>query len=154
MYFAILSMSLLANSSVAAPPLPELTDEDELLCAWLFATGITFSLRDLSSRTPGDVLLATEEDPAGFVADAIGIFDTTTPYLTVGLLVFLVVLLLLPLLLLILAFTLSASFSWHIMFSRRLMGVDSGPKKSEMVLERVLRNASFRLREDLYGGLR
>lgn len=62
-------------------------------------------------------------------------------------------LLLLPLLLLMLiACTLSASFSWHIMFSSRLMGVDSGPKKSEMVLERVFRNASCRFRDDLYGG--
>lgn len=52
------------------------------------------------------------------------------------------------------ACALSASFSWHIIFNRRLMGVDSGPKKSEMVLERVFRNASFRFRADLYGGLR
>lgn len=34
------------------------------------------------------------------------------------------------------------------------MGVDSGPKKSEMVLERVFRNASFRFKADLYGGRR
>lgn len=60
----------------------------------------------------------------------------------------------LPLVLLI-ACALSASFSWHIMFSRRLMGVDSGPKKSDMVLERVFRNASCRLRADLrVGGCR
>lgn len=55
-------------------------------------------------------------------------------------------LLLLPLLLLMFAFALSASFSWHIIFNRRLMGVDSGPKKSEMVLERAFRKASCLLR--------
>lgn len=58
------------------------------------------------------------------------------------------------LLVLLIACALSASFSWHIMFSRRLMGVDSGPKKSDMVLERVFTNASCRLREDLRGGWR
>lgn len=88
-----------------------------------------------------------------FVAGATEIFDRTpsllVPVLPGGCLGLLV---LLPLLLLMVAFALSASFSWHIMFSRRLMGVDSGPKKSEMVLERVFRNASCRLRADFWGG--
>lgn len=129
MYFAILSISLLANSSAAAavvapacPLPPDVTDEadDELARA----AGITFSLRD-------DVLLAG----APFRPP-----EPATPGL--------------PLVLLI-ACALSASFSWHIMFSRRLMGVDSGPKKSDMVLERVFRNASCRLRADLrVGGCR
>lgn len=129
MYFAILSISLLANSSAAAavvapacPLPPDVTDEaDDELARVAVVAGITFSLRD-------DVLLAGAP------------FRPATPGL--------------PLVLLI-ACALSASFSWHIMFSRRLMGVDSGPKKSDMVLERVFRNASCRLRADLrVGGCR
>lgn len=73
------------------------------------------------------------EDAAVLAADSLGLLEV------------------LPLLLLI-AWTLSASFSWHIMLSRREIGVDSVPKKSEMVLERVFRKASFRFSEDLYGG--
>lgn len=148
-------MSLAANSSVEAA-----ADGDAL---WPLATGITFSFRDLSTRP-----LAVEEELAEddvdvdraavateFVAGATEIFDRTPsplwppPPLLGGLGL---LLLLLPLLLLMFAFALSASFSWHIIFNRRLMGVDSGPKKSEMVLERVFRNASCRLRADFRGG--
>lgn len=122
MYFAILSISLLANSSAVTPtcPLPpDVTDEADDEPAR--TVGITFSLRD-------DVLLAGAP------------LRPATPGLP-----------LVPLI----ACALSASFSWHIMFSRRLMGVDSGPKKSDMVLERVFRNASCRLRADLrVGGCR
>lgn len=127
LYFAILSMSLVANTSVAfeacpeplpdVPDVTEVEDEDDPPPArgcW----GTTFSLR---------------EDAAVLAADNLGLLEV------------------LPLLLLI-AWTLSASFSWHIMLSRREMGVDSVPKKSEMVLERVFRKASFRFSEDLYGG--
>lgn len=125
MYFAILSISLLANSSAVAPasPLPpDVTDEaDDEPARVAAVAGITFSLRD-------DVLLTGAP------------FRPATPGLP-----------LVPLI----ACALSASFSWHIMFSRRLMGVDSGPKKSDMVLERVFRNASCRLRADLrVGGAR
>lgn len=130
LYFAILSMSLVANSSVAAwpLPLPELTDEDDPP-----ALGITFSFRDVR----------TVARPAPVAASRLAALAEP------GLLP-----LLLPLLLLMLiACALSASFSWHIMFSSRLMGVDSGPKKSDMVLERVFRNASCRFSDDLYGGL-
>lgn len=155
-------MSLAANSSV---------DGDEL---WLWlavvvavavaaVTGITFSLRDLSPRAlpvaaEEEDELAEDDDEADradeFVAGASEIFDRTPSLLPavpggLGLLA------LLPLLLLMFAFALSASFSWHIIFNRRLMGVDSGPKKSEMVLERVFRNASCRLRAGFCaGGLR
>lgn len=130
--------------------------------------GITFSLRDLSTRALPVAAAAEDEDPDElpeddadralpdeFVAGASEIFDRTPsrgalPAGGLGLLV-----LELPLLLLMVAFALSASFSWHIIFSRRLMGVDSGPKKSEMVLERVFRNASCRLRAGFCaGGLR
>lgn len=130
LYFAILSMSLAANSSAApaaCPPLPEVADEAEDDPA---RSGTTFSLRDVDALADDAVRLPSRLPPeAGF-----------------GLLP-----LVLPLLLLI-ACALSASFSWHIMLSRREMGVDSGPKKSEMVLERVFRKASFRLRDDLWGG--
>lgn len=122
LYFAILSMSLVANTSALAAwppevlPLPDVTEADEddppARC-W----GTTFSLREDAAFTVSFGLLE----------------------------------LVLPLLLLI-AWTLSASFSWHIMLSRRETGVDSGPKKSEMVLERFFRKASFRFRDDLYGG--
>lgn len=128
LYFAILSMSLEAKSSAAPaacpPPLPEVADEDDpaRCCA-----GTTFSLREVDVLAEDAAVRTSRLPPeAGF-----------------GLLP-----LVLPLLLLI-ACTLSASFSWHIMLSRREMGVDSGPKKSEMVLERVFRKASFRLRDDL-----
>lgn len=122
-------------------------------------TGITFSLRDLSTRAlpaaeeeelPEDEDAVVDDWADEFVAGATEIFDRTGPSLLLvvpgglGLLV--------PLLLLMFAFALSASFSWHIIFNRRLMGVDSGPKKSEMVLERVFRNASCRLRADFWGG--
>lgn len=127
LYFAILSMSLAANSSAApaaCPPLPEVADEaedDPARC------GTTFSLRDVDALAVDTVRLPPPE--AGF-----GLLPPVLP------------------LLLLIACTLSASFSWHIMLSRREMGVDSGPKKSEMVLERVFRKASFRLRDDLWGG--
>lgn len=124
MYFAILSMSLLANASAATfevcpepllvPDVTEVDEDDPPARCW----GTTFSLRE-------DAVFA----------DSFGL-----PELVV-----------LPLLLLI-AWALSASFSWHIMLSRREMGVDSGPKKSEIVLERVFRKASFRFNDDLYGG--
>lgn len=129
LYFAILSMSLVANTSAvtlgaACPePLPDVVDVTEVdeddppaRGCW----GTTFSLR---------------EDAAAAVlaVNNLGLLEV------------------LPLLLLI-AWALSASFSWHIMLSRREMGVDSGPKKSDMVLERVFRKASFRFSEDLYGG--
>lgn len=79
-------MSLLANGSVVAePPLPEWIDGDEL---WLLAvTGITFSLRDLSTR----VVEEPEEDDDddvddAFAADAIEIFDRTpSPLMPAGL---------------------------------------------------------------------
>lgn len=125
LYFAILSMSLVANTSaLACPPealpLLDVTEADEddpppdVRCCW----GTTFSLRE-------DVLA---------VVNLGGLLEPVLP------------------LLLLIAWTLSASFSWHIMLSKREMGVDSGPKKSEMVLERVFRKASFRFNEDLYGG--
>lgn len=130
LYFAILSMSLAANSSAApaaCPPLPEVADEaedDPARC------GTTFSLRDVDALADDAVRLPSRLPPeAGF-----GLLPPVLP------------------LLLLIACTLSASFSWHIMLSRREMGVDSGPKKSEMVLERVFRKASFRLRDDLWGG--
>lgn len=126
MYFAILSMSLVANTSAvtfeaACPePLPDVVDVTEADEDDPPARGTTFSLR---------------EDAAAAVlaVNNLGLLEV------------------LPLLLLI-AWALSASFSWHIMLSRREMGVDSGPKKSDMVLERVFRKASFRFSEDLYGG--
>lgn len=130
LYFAILSMSLAANRSAApaaCPPLPEVADEDDPARCWAAIAGTTFSLRAVDVLADDTVRLPSRLPPeAGF-----------------GLLP-----LVLPLLLLI-ACTLSASFSWHIMLSRREMGVDSGPKKSDMVLERVFRKASFRLRDDL-----
>lgn len=128
LYFAILSMSLVANASAVAleaacpealPLLPDVTEVDEDDPPPARCWGTTFSLRE-------DAVFAVN-------------FGLLEPPVV------------LPLLLLI-AWTLSASFSWHIMFSRREMGVDSGPKKSEMVLERVFRKASFRFSEDLYGG--
>lgn len=131
-------MSLEANSSVAAAPplplpLPEVTDEVEddpprrVVVVVVVVDGTTFSLREIAVLA--DAVRASRLPPeAGF-----------------GLLP-----LVLPLLLLI-ACALSASFSWHIMLSRREMGVDSGPKKSEIVLERVFRKASFRFTDDLYG---
>lgn len=131
-------MSLEANSSVAAAPplplpLPEVTDEVEddpprrVVVVVVVDDGTTFSLREIAVLA--DAVRASRLPPeAGF-----------------GLLP-----LVLPLLLLI-ACALSASFSWHIMLSRREMGVDSGPKKSEIVLERVFRKASFRFTDDLYG---
>lgn len=155
-------MSLVANGSVLAAPLllpPEWIDGDEL-CRLAVGTGITFSLRGLSTLAVEELEEEAEEDDAdddAFAAGAIEIFDRTpsplVPLTSLGLL-WPFGTLLLPLLLLMIACALSASFSWHIIFNRRLMGVDSGPKKSEMVLERVFRNASFRFRADLYGGLR
>lgn len=150
-------MSLAAtNISVEAA----LIAGDVLWAVVVVIAGITFSLRDLSTRA----LLAVEEELAEddddvdrevkFVANATEIFDRTpSPLWPAG---GLGLLLLLPLLLLMFALALSASFSWHIIFNRRLMGVDSGPKKSEMVLERVFRNASCLLRADFCwdGGLR
>lgn len=141
-------MSFAANISVE----PAVIDGDEL---WLlFAVdatpGIKFSLRDLSARTfVVEEELVEEDDEEDWEAEFVGganeIFGRTpSPFwlLVPG---DLDLLLLLPLLLLMFAFALSASFSWHIIFNRRLMGVDSGPKKSEMVLERAFRNASCRL---------
>lgn len=129
LYFAILSMSLVANSSAEAairPALPpDVTDEVDEDPPATVRWGTTFSLRE--------VLTVAVRDAAA--AEAFGLLP----------------LVVLPLLLLI-ACALSASFSWHIMLSKREMGVDSGPKKSEMVLERVFRKASFRRSDDLYGG--
>lgn len=128
MYFAILSMSLVANTSAvtleaACPePLPDVVDVTEVDEDDPPARGTTFSLRE-------DAAAAA----AVLAVNNLGLLEV------------------LPLLLLI-AWALSASFSWHIMLSRREMGVDSGPKKSEMVLERVFRKASLRFSEDLYGG--
>lgn len=122
-------MSLVANSSAVpaacpAPlplPLPDVADEAEPpRCA-----GTTFSLRE--ADVLAELVRASRPPPEA----ALGLLPPALP------------------LLLLIACTLSASFSWHIMFSRREMGVDSGPKKSEMVLERVFRKASFRLRDDL-----
>lgn len=132
LYFAILSMSLVANTSAvtleaACPePLPDVVDVTEVdeddPPPPPPARGTTFSLREDAA------------DAAAVLAvNNLGLLEV------------------LPLLLLI-AWALSASFSWHIMLSRREMGVDSGPKKSDMVLERVFRKASFRFSDDLYGG--
>lgn len=119
----------------AAPPLPlplpEVTDEvedDPPRRVVVVVDGTTFSLREIA-----------------VLADAVRASRLPPPEAGFGLLP-----LVLPLLLLI-ACALSASFSWHIMLSRREMGVDSGPKKSEIVLERVFRKASFRFTDDLYG---
>lgn len=75
-------MSLVANGSVVAePPLPEWIDGDEL---WLLAaTGITFSLRDLSALPVVVVEELAEEDDddnnedVAFAVGAIEIFDRT-----------------------------------------------------------------------------
>lgn len=74
-------MSLVAIGSVVAEPLPEWIDGDEL---WLLAaTGITFSLRDLSALPPVVIVeeLAEEDDDdnedVAFAVGAIEIFDRT-----------------------------------------------------------------------------
>lgn len=78
-------MSLLANGSVVAePPLPEWIDGDEL---WLLAvTGITFSLRDLSTLVVKELEEDDDDDDDAFAADAIEIFDRTpSPLIPAGL---------------------------------------------------------------------
>lgn len=111
-------MSLVANSCAPTPPpppLPELTEEDELV----WATGMTFSLRDLTARVPdddaSDEVLAEEE-----LADTVEIFDSTpslpvlVPLLAVVMVVLglpLLLLVVLPRLLLMIACAFSAAFS-------------------------------------------